>query len=565
MELSAALSELDVAAPADRSGGRRRAVVARRVLGAVVLVLAGVLMAALGAHKLARSDSDRARLASHLVSADVASSLKLAILHEEDLTASTSAFVAGNPNASAADFDRWIEAMHAMHRYPELQNIGLVRLVPASRLKAFEAHMAAHPLRPLGPRSEAPKGSLAILPQGNRAFYCLAVTGLARNAASYLPAGLDYCALIKTMITARDSGLAGYAPLIESGTTALGVETPVYRGGVTPSTLAARRRAFVGWLGERLEPKIVMERALDGHRDVAVAVRFDSRFSHVKFANGSAPSGAQSTQIPLLIGREAGLTSSREGWSLQSYTAKINGGILSDHNALALLIGGILLSALLGLLVLVLATGRMRALSLVRAKTRELSEKNRALSYQALHDALTELPNRALVLDRAERMLARAARDPHIVAGALFVDIDNFKDVNDSLGHAAGDQLLKVVGQRLASTVRDQDTVGRLGGDEFVVLVESSVDDAAYDVLAERMTASLREPVDLKDGRKAISITASIGVAAGQFTTADELLHDADLALYSAKTKGKNRYTLFNADSPTNTDQDADATTSIGV
>ena len=134
-------------------------------------------------------------------------------------------------------------------------------------------------------------------------------------------------------------------------------------------------------------------------------------------------------------------------------------------------------------------------------------------------------------------MLARAARDPHIVAGALFIDIDNFKHVNDSLGHAAGDQLLKIVGERLLSTVRDQDTVGRLGGDEFVVLVESSVDDAAYDVLAERMTESLREPVDLKDGPTAFSVTASIGIAAGQFNTADELLRDADRALYSAKTK----------------------------
>ncbi|MHB8241280.1 MAG: hypothetical protein ACYDHN_04750 [Solirubrobacteraceae bacterium] len=155
------------------------------MLGAVVLVLAGVLMAALGAHKVARSDSDRARLASHLVSADVASSLKLAILHEEDLTASTSAFVAGNPNASAADFDRWIEAMHAMHRYPELQNIGLVTLVPASLLTAFEAHMAVHPLRPLGPRSEAPKGSLVIIPQGNRSFYCLGVGPLSWTVVGF--------------------------------------------------------------------------------------------------------------------------------------------------------------------------------------------------------------------------------------------------------------------------------------------------------------------------------------------------------------------------------------------
>ena len=525
--------------------------------GTVVLVLAGALTAVLAAREVARSDSDRARLASHLVSADIASSLKLAILREEDLTASASAFVARDPNASAADFDRLIEAMHAMHRYPELQNIGLVTLVPAPRLKAFEAHMATHPLRPLGPHSQTPKGRLVTLPQGNRPFYCLAVTGLARNAASYLPAGLDYCSLIKTMITARDSGLPGYAPVVDSGTTALGVETPVYRGGVTPSTAAARRRAFIGWLAERLAPKIVIERALDGHPNVAVTLRYDSRYSRITFANGSAPPGTQSTQIPLLAGHDAGLTNPHEGWSLQSYNANTTSGILNDRNALALLLGGTLLSTLLGLLVLILATGRTRARSLVRSKTRELSEKNRALSYQALHDTLTGLPNRALVLDRAERMLARAARDPHIVAGALFVDVDNFKQVNDSLGHAAGDHLLKVVGERLLSTVRDQDTVGRLGGDEFVVLVESPTDDTALDTLAERMTKTLREPVDLQDGQETFSVTASIGVAAGRLQTADELLRNADLALYSAKTKGKDRYTRYSTRTSTQTPTNA--------
>ena len=126
-----------------------------------------------------------------------------------------------------------------------------------------------------------------------------------------------------------------------------------------------------------------------------------------------------------------------------------------------------LLSLMLGLLALVLGTGRRRALSLVREKTRELS-------YQALHDTLTGLPNRALVLDRAEQMIARVARQPGAVAGALFIDVDGFKDVNDYFGHAAGDRLLRVVGERLQQTSRGEDTVGRLGGDEFIVLLEST-------------------------------------------------------------------------------------------
>ena len=127
------------------------------------------------------------------------------------------------------------------------------------------------------------------------------------------------------------------------------------------------------------------------------------------------------------------------GWTMQSFASLPGSGVFTDRNALTLLVGGTILSLLVGLLVFVLATGRTRALSLVREKTRELS-------YQALHDSLTGLPNRALVIERAEQMLARPA-----IGAALFVDVDCFKETNDRLGHPAGDQLLKAVAGRLAS------------------------------------------------------------------------------------------------------------------
>src|SRR5207302_3018971 len=125
---------------------------------------------------------------------------------------------------------------------------------------------------------------------------------------------------------------------------------------------------------------------------------------------------------------------------VQTYSAQPSAAIFDDRNALALLAGGTLMSLLVGLLLVILGTGRTRALALVNEKTRELS-------HQALHDTLTGLPNRALVLDRAEQMLARVAREPGMVAGALYVDVDGFKHVNDRLGHAAGDRLLQVVGE----------------------------------------------------------------------------------------------------------------------
>jgi diguanylate cyclase (GGDEF)-like protein len=513
---------------------------------AVILVLAGVLGAVLGARTIANSDAERQRLASHLTAAEIASVLKLAIRREEDLTTSLSTLVAGNPNVTPAAFDRWIEAMRAFERYPELQNIGLVKFVDASKLAAFEAHEASSPLRPLGPQSVSPAKDFQILPAGKRPYYCLAVAGMASEAATYLPAGLDYCELIREMVATRDSGLTGYAPLAEASATGLGVSTPVYRTGVTPSTVRGRRQALLGWLGERIQPRVLLQTALAGHPGAAVVFRFNTRYSHVAFAGGRPPAGAQSATIPLAVGREMGLQRD-EGWTMQSFSASTSASVFSNANSLTVLVGGSLLSVLIGLIMSVLGTGRIRALALVREKTRELSEKNHELFELALHDPLTGLPNRSLVLDRAERMLARSARDPDVVAGALYVDVDGFKNVNDSLGHAAGDLLLMVVGERLQSAVRDQDTVGRLGGDEFIVLVDSSRDDVALESLAHRMIQILREPIELGGASRSMSVTVSIGLAAGRYETADQLMRDADLALYAAKAAGKNRYTLFDA------------------
>ena len=111
-----------------------------------------------------------------------------------------------------------------------------------------------------------------------------------------------------------------------------------------------------------------------------------------------------------------------------------------------------------------------------------------------MHDALTGLPNRALILDRTEQMLARARR-ADIQVAALFIDLDGFKDVNDTLGHGVGDQLLQAVADRLSVTMRESDSIGRLGGDEFVVLVDGSTMDAGPELVAERLLDVLREPV----------------------------------------------------------------------
>jgi diguanylate cyclase (GGDEF)-like protein len=167
------------------------------------------------------------------------------------------------------------------------------------------------------------------------------------------------------------------------------------------------------------------------------------------------------------------------------------------------------------------------------------------IRFLAVHDALTGLPNRALILDRVEQMLARARRGDIQVA-ALFIDLDGFKDVNDDLGHGVGDLLLQAVSERLTVTMRESDSVGRLGGDEFVVLVDGSTMDVGPELVAERILAVLRAPFELPGLTTApLTLTASIGIATGARTTATELLRDADIALYEAKGAGKNCFVAF--------------------
>jgi diguanylate cyclase (GGDEF)-like protein len=167
------------------------------------------------------------------------------------------------------------------------------------------------------------------------------------------------------------------------------------------------------------------------------------------------------------------------------------------------------------------------------------------IRFQAVHDALTGLPSRALILDRTEQMLARARRSDIQVA-ALFLDLDGFKDVNDTLGHGVGDRLLQAVAERLSVTLRESDSIGRLGGDEFIVLVDGSTMDAGPELVAERLLRVLQAPFELEGlPGKPLSLTASIGIATGLRPSATELLRDADIALYRAKADGKNRFVAF--------------------
>jgi diguanylate cyclase (GGDEF)-like protein/PAS domain S-box-containing protein len=169
---------------------------------------------------------------------------------------------------------------------------------------------------------------------------------------------------------------------------------------------------------------------------------------------------------------------------------------------------------------------------------RDISERKvleEALTHQAYHDSLTRLANRALFLERVDTALRQAEASPGTV-GIMFLDLDGFKEVNDSLGHASGDQLLAIVGERLRGSVRPSDVVARLGGDEFAVLLEGPAIRSEVTGLAGRISAAMREPMTIEGGQ--IRVHASIGIAINEegANRSDQLLRNADLAMYQAKT-----------------------------
>jgi diguanylate cyclase (GGDEF)-like protein/PAS domain S-box-containing protein len=168
------------------------------------------------------------------------------------------------------------------------------------------------------------------------------------------------------------------------------------------------------------------------------------------------------------------------------------------------------------------------------------------LLHSALHDALTHLPNRALFMDRLKHAMQRAKRSGEHLFAVLFVDLDRFKLINDSLGHSLGDQLLVAIARRLEACLRLGDTVARLGGDEFAILLEDIQDLSGATQIAERIKQALALPFNLNGYE--VFTTASIGIAlyTPSYIQPENLLRDADIALYRAKALGKARYEIFN-------------------
>ena len=367
----------------------------RWLAAGAAIVLLGVAGSVLAARAVARSDEQTSQRALATSSANVVSRLQLALQHEEDLVVDVGAFTAATPHPSNALFNAWLSGARAFARYPEMAAVAQIVLVPAAELPAYAARAKLDPAGTL-----AADGSFQIVPPGKRPFYCLVdVASKSPVPSLAVPAGTDYCAgAYKTgLLQGRDSGMGAYQPYTFGPLKLLAIQTPVYRGGVVPATVARRRASFIGWTGVVVSPSVILAKALESQPGMkAVALSYRRGSSAVTFSAGDVPARATTLTSDL-----------HNGWTVRTFAATPSSGLFSHANSLAVLFGGGSVSVLLGLLGFVLVTGRARAVRLVDEQTEELRGQS-----EELRATIDELEAAQKIKDEFISLVSHELRTP---------------------------------------------------------------------------------------------------------------------------------------------------------
>jgi diguanylate cyclase (GGDEF)-like protein len=524
--------------PSGARAGRRRWLL---IAGATFLL--GAAGSATAALLWRSSVHARERQSFQTSATDVTGTLEVLLRRDTDFVRAVRAVLALQPELSPSGYREWFQRLEDPEVESGAYGALVVRSVPAARLAAFQARRDGD-----GAFRRLVGGAVEPVPVSGRARYCLLAAGSAELGPSVELRSVlqgDWCdpnSLIGgyrqngttraqfTQAITESGQYAVYSAEVAPEVSSLILEAAVFRRDAAIATAAERRAAVVGWVLGSFDIPSLMRSALGGHRGLAVTLYHRNGRLPAEFigALGRSATGAFAHSATLAVDGT---------WIIDVTGSAVAVGPSAGYQALAVLLGGLLASLLLSALIVVLARSRDRALEVAQEKTGELA-------HLALHDPLTGLPNRVVALDRAEQMLARSRR-VHQPVAALSVDLDGFKQVNDSLGHAAGDELLRCVATRLGSVVRGGDTAARLGGDEFVVLVEGSTLDVGPELVAERLLELLRQPYEIHASARPLSLTASIGISVGLDLDAEQLLREADIALYEAKGAGRNRQVVY--------------------
>ncbi len=507
------------------------------LVGALIIVVgAGASMLLARQWRSSALDTNRSSFQSTV--RDLDNTLQSKLGADVRLTRTMRAIATLEPHASETRYLRWYRELQRGGANPSDVSAVLIEPIPAAGLAAFRRRSegdAAFRWRLGGP--------FQILPPGKRPVYCVITAIVGVPARSSLFPGLeDYCAPVISEIgrapieplirTARDTGAFTVTSVPGFGSRSIvAIGVAVYRFGAPLKGVRERRAAATGSISTTFDSGELIRSVLADHPSLTLALYHRNRGGAPELV-GRAGVHAKGHSADYSRRRYLG-----EGWATVA-SGSPDHPLAADTQGILALLLGLLITLLVFLIYRVLSGSRRHAWGLVNEKTGELA-------YRALHDRLTDLPNRTLVLDRTEQVMARARLLGKTVT-ALFVDIDDFKQINDRLGRAAGDEVLRQVGTRLRTVLRENDTIGRLGGDHFVMIVDSTGLDAAAELVAERILDVLRQPIELPDpADPPLSMTVSIGVATGLPASAENLMQDADLALDKAKASGKDSFALF--------------------
>ena len=522
----------------------------RRLWGVIWVVLVlGVVASLLGAWQWKSYIESQQRQQVQSGTSTALTSLSSSLQRDEDLVEIVRSLVATDVPLTNARFTQLMARIGAVH-YAGIIGLAYVEPVPLAGVAAFSAAAIADPpfgmaisqvvLDPPGPR---PEDCLTRLGAINPDAITKQVKAMLPSLLTLTKPGYDYCDTRygPTFQTAENTGHQAVSPY-SLGLDALPADSradpaglfeivvPIYGAGEPVATESERQAAFLGWAGGLFTPSPVLSPIVSANHKTSVVLSYaDPGLQPLVVAQAGTGVGTRSA------GQAKPVALHADGrWRAQVAVIPTTGS--ATLQALGVLADGLIIFLLM-LVLFLLFRSRASALTSVEEKTQELH-------HRALHDPLTNLANRDLILDRAEQMLARGRRDGIAVA-AFLLDLDNFRGVNDTLGHTAGDEVLAELVIRLEQAVGSTDSTGRLGGDEFVILAEGTSLAGGPEAIAQRMLDAVAAPFLLDRQGAGIRITASIGIASGLRDSAEDLLRDADIALNAAKAAGKERALVF--------------------
>lgn len=463
---------------------------------------------------------------------EVASRIEQHMASYEQMVRGVNGLLADGDHLNRPRFKAYVSSLALGPNFSGVEGVGFSKLVPSREMKSHTQALRNSGLT-----------RYQIFPEGDREQYAPIVQVESDNGSVSRFYGYDPFSNAErrqAMLRAAESGLPSISRVAWSPPFGTQVKksdyalfVPLYRGGETPDSPQERTVSIVGWSFAILRVSDLM------------ASLYGERRSELQFSlHDSVDAGAESllyesdqeafAPAPNHMVATEYLSIGGATWVLTVRSRSTAPETAGFDQSTDILVAGSLLSCLLALVCWQILTAKNYATTLAHKMTGELRRSEELARHMAQHDSLTCLPNRALFSDRIAQAISLARRDKTRLA-LLYIDLDNFKPINDTHGHAMGDRVLGIVASRLIAAVRESDTVGRIGGDEFVVLLPVIASNDNVQTVGTKILESLRAPMEFDDA--VVVVSASIGIATYPENGSGEveLFKAADSAMYAAK------------------------------